>query len=135
MSRRSIITGNIILIRLLILGVLIRSFIAPGYMLQVAGKDGPGIVFCNGPVAAIQQQNSEHSQYHRRQKGDHTGTGGHFNTTCSFWSASSFGNVNPALPLVPFIATETKLPVDYASPLILQPHDDSRTIRAPPSFS
>ena len=37
-------------VSLLILTVILRTLIAPGYMLSTSAADGMRIVFCNGPV-------------------------------------------------------------------------------------
>ena len=118
--------------RLLAAAVVLRSLIAPGFMLSVSVDDGLGIVFCNGP-AAIHAPDNGHSGHHHDNTGK-TGDQAHITPMCGHWSSSSlFVAVAFFVP-----SLEAPLPVKtnavYQSAPLQKFLDSSRVTRGPPSL-
>lgn len=116
-------------VSLLILTVILRTLIAPGYMLSTSAADGMRIVFCNGPVGL-----PGHHHLGDPQEGGKTDGAHHVTPTCGFWSTSSHGFISYDIPSVPFVPL-TNSEVDYRLLSVHQPLTSTRGIRAPPVLS
>ena len=86
------------LISLLILGMLLRSLIAPGYMLDTNTENAQlfSITICAGPAginAIPGLHETEHSHHHHQHDADHEQhnheSAEHGFSACSLWSSSS----------------------------------------------
>lgn len=110
--------------------VLLRSFIAPGYMFSVSAEAGLGIIFCNGPVS-IYSEHERHAAHHHGD--DHANQGGvHISPVCSDWSISSLLVFAPIFEPVLFDATLSDISVAYNTPFFQQYSVSPREIRGPP---
>ncbi len=130
---------------LLAFGMLLRSIVAVGYMLDTSPADGGllSIKICNGPagINAIAGMD-DHSQHHGHH-GHHQGqddahehaSQDHAFSSCSFWSASgqSLQAQNIVFNLPTNIVTHEI--VLYKNNLIPQLINKARFARAPPSLS
>ena len=70
------------------LAVVLRSFIAPGYMLSASATDGLSIIFCNGPVS-LDVNSDDHAAHHHDGNSDEIQQQVHISPTCGHWSTSS----------------------------------------------
>lgn len=115
---------------LLACAVLLRSFIAPGYMLSASAEDGLGIIFCDGPASLVSE--SEHSGHHHHDGGENQ-AGVHISPICSKWSTSSLLLV-PYTDIVPVFALYSSLreTPDQQSAIPRQFPFSKRIIRGPP---
>ncbi len=126
----------------LTIGMLLRSTIAVGYMLDTKPENGDlfSVIICEGPagINAIAGMDN-HSHHHT----DHDGTDSkhdhaaqdHPISSCSFWSASSLSLfADTAFLDAPnfFLSDEI---IIYESHLIFRLTNNSRFARAPPSLS
>lgn len=91
---------------LLACAVVLRSFIAPGYMLSASAEDGLGIIFCDGLVSLVSQ--TEHSGHHNHHDGGEARTEVHISPICSKWSTSSLLLV-PDTDIVPIFTRFSSL--------------------------
>jgi len=116
------------------LAVVLRSFIAPGYMLSISADGGLGLAFCDGPVAMYQVEDA-HS--HHNHDVDDESSESHISTSCSFWSTSSLLVFNTVLEIEPVIAIRHQDQTVYQSLNLHTIIANSRVIRGPPvsSFS
>lgn len=112
------------------LAVVLRSFIAPGYMLSISTDDGLGLALCDGPVAVYQADKS-HDHHDGHDGGDETAVS-HISTGCSFWSTSSLLVLNAALEAEPAIISRYQHQTTYQSPNLHTFFVNSRVIRGPP---
>lgn len=121
------------LARLLIVALVLRTFIAPGYMLAFSPAGGLGIIFCDGPVSLALDPADKHSHHGHHDDGEAAGFS--ITSTCSYWSTSGLGFVTPDPPLLLSIPAVSRYRVEYDSPLAHQSSDTCHCIRAPPSIS
>ena len=112
------------------LAVVLRSFIAPGYMLSIGGGGGLGLAFCDGPVAMYK---SSDLHDHHNHDGDDGTAESHISTSCSFWSTSSVLVFNSALEAEPVIVIRHQNQITYRSSNLHKFIVDSRVIRDPPA--
>ncbi len=114
------------------LAVVLRSMIAPGYMLSISADGGLGLAFCDGPVAMYQADDA-HS--HHNHGADDESSESHISTTCSFWSTSSLLVFNTMLEVEPVIAIRHQDQIVYQAPNLQEFFASSRGIRGPPVYS
>ena len=119
--------------RLLAAAIVLRSFIAPGFMLSVSADDGLGIVFCNGP-AGIHAPDNGHSGHHHHDNTGKTGEQTHVTPMCSHWSASSLFVAVAFFAPSPDAPLPVKTNAVYQSVPLQKFPDSSRVIRGPPSL-
>lgn len=112
----------------LILGLVLRTLIAPGYMLSTAGADGLRMVFCNGPAGLPMQ--IVHGQHAAGTGHDHD-SARHAGPTCEFWSTSSLGFVTLDTPVSPLVMRHV-MQARYLPRFTYSPATPIRGIRAPP---
>ena len=112
--------------------VLLRSFIAPGYMLAVTGGD-LHLAFCYGPVAAA-QASQDHGEGHQHHASDAAGdeTTVYVSPSCSFWSTSSLLATGVPPVIAQAVPAAYHEPVSYDLFLPAGVFEDARAIRAPP---
>lgn len=114
------------------LAVVLRSFIAPGYMLSISADGGLGLAFCDGPVA-MHQANDSHAHY------DHDGNDSeaesHIPTSCSFWFTSSLLVINSVLIPSLVVMSRHQEQIVYQAPNLQIFITNSRVIRGPPIYS
>lgn len=123
----------------LLFGLLMRSLIASGFMVDTNPSDGGlfSIIICEGPagidaIAGI----SEQSQQHEHESDEHNHeTQGHGFSACSFWSSSSQTLVADVLFIDIADARLTDEVVVYQTQFIHHYSNNSRLARAPPSLS
>lgn len=113
------------------LAVVLRSFIAPGYMLSISADGGLGLAFCDGPVAMYQAKDSHH---HHDHGGDNESSESYVSTTCSFWSTSSLLVFNTVLEAEPVTVIRYQNQIVYQAPNIQKILANSRVIRGPPDL-
>lgn len=118
---------------LLALAVLLRSFIAPGYMLFLSADQGLGIIFCNGPVSIEGHMN--HSGHHHDADDQTSHTEKHLSPVCSQWSTSSLLVFNTVFEPVVFEKSNTENVVVYTTSYFKQYSFNIRVIRGPPVIS
>lgn len=119
---------------LLAAAVLLRSFIAPGYMLAASAGTGFAIIFCDGPVS-INSKNDEHAAHHHySDDGDQVRSEIHVSPVCSDWSTSGLLVFNAIFEPVLFDAKPAETGPDYDTPPFPQRPDNTRTIRGPPAL-
>ena len=111
------------------LSVVLRSFIAPGYMLSISADGGLGLAFCDGPVA-MYQANDSHN--HHDHHGDSGAAESHISTSCSFWSTSSVLVFNSVLEAEPVIVTRHQNQFPYQTQNQKHFIVNFRVIRGPP---
>ncbi len=116
------------------LAVVLRSFIAPGYMLSISADGGLGLAFCDGPVA-MYQANDTHDHHNHDHGGDDGTTENHISTSCSFWSTSSVLVFNTELVVEPVIVTRHQNQIPYHTQNLQHFIANSRVIRGPPVIS
>ncbi len=127
--------NSINLVWIIALAVVLRSFIAPGYMLSTSIEDGLGIVFCDGPVSLNTQQ-EDHSKHHNHgDDNDEAQQEIYISPICSQWSTSSLLVINTLFVPAFIISTRVKQHTHYQTPLRQQFFDSTRDIRGPPSLS
>ncbi len=129
---------------MLFFGLLLRSFVAPGYMLDTKPSNGDlfSVILCSGPaginaIDAIQPLVDSHSDHqHNDSVSDHkhhdNAAQEHASSTCGFWSTSSQLLVTE----VDFFAIPE--PALQQQVILYQTHSSERslrtnhTVRAPP---
>ncbi|MFT5395289.1 MAG: hypothetical protein ACI85N_000473 [Gammaproteobacteria bacterium] len=131
---------------LLLFGLLLRSLIASGFMLDTNPADGSllSIVICEGPASinaiaglseqAQQHEHHQHHQQHDSDEHDHEAQD-HSLSACSFWSSSS---QSLAANVLFFDVVDAKLTDEvavYQTQFIHRYSNNSRLARAPPSLS
>ena len=112
------------------LAVVLRSFIAPGYMLSISTDGGLGLAFCDGPVAVYQVDKS-HDHHDGHDGGDEAAVS-HISTGCNFWSTSSVIVFNSVLQVEPVVVTGQQDQIPYQTPNLENFNVNSRVIRGPP---
>jgi predicted choloylglycine hydrolase len=139
---RKLITQRKLLVFLAI-GMLLRSSIAVGYMLDTSPENGElfSIILCDGPaginaVPGIDKHKDHHSDHHvGHDNGEHEHAAqDHPISSCSFWSASSLSLIanSTFLDSVSYFLSEEI--IIYESHLKLRLSNYSRTARAPPTL-
>ncbi len=121
-----------IYLALIALAVVLRSFIAPGYMLSISADGGLGLAFCDGPVAMYQ---AHESHAHHDHDGDDSEAESHISTSCSFWSASSLQIFNSVLEAEPVTVSRHQNKIFYRTPILQSYIVNFRVIRGPPVSS
>jgi len=127
------------------LGMLLRSTIAIGYMLNTNPADGGlfSIIICEGPagINAITDL-EDHSQHHGNHHSEHDNEDDrhdhaaqdHAMSSCSFWSSSSHSLLIDS----PFFNTQNFFLADevifYQNHVLYQIQKKSHFARAPPTF-
>ncbi len=114
---------------LIALAVVLRSFIAPGYMLSISPEGGLGLAFCDGQVARYQ---ADHEHDHHDHSGDDGAAESHISTSCSFWSTSSLLVINSVLIPDLVEASNQQEQTVYRAPNLQTFIAKSRVIRGPP---
>ena len=114
---------------LLISALVLRSLIAPGFMLSVSAADGLGIIFCDGPV--LQTADTAHHQHHDNGVDSQDTTV--ISPVCSQWSTSSVLVFNSGIDLLPTELPGTTIEDRYRPPAIPVTYTNQRIIRAPPA--
>lgn len=117
--------------RLLVAAIVLRSLIAPGFMLSVSADDGLNIVFCNGPVAVHAPDNG-HSGHHHADTGE-TGKQAHVTPMCGHWSSSSHYVVTAFFAPSMDVPLPAKANTKYQSAPVQKFLDSPRVTRGPPS--
>ncbi len=117
---------------LIALAVVLRSFIAPGYMLSISADGGLGLAFCDGPVAMYQAHKAH--DHHGHHDGDDGAAESHISTSCSFWSTSSLQLVDSIS--IPELLDTTRYheQAAYQTPFLHTLVVYSRVIRGPPAY-
>jgi hypothetical protein len=138
MGKHRLIQSKPALYRLLICGIILRSLIAPGFMLDTGDQAplGIGITLCNGPNG-INTITKIALQHYRRGNskipGRHERSSDHFTATCDLWTASATFVGSPALDtdhlLAPHAHSE---PFNYLPPHITEFFQYQHRPRAPP---
>ena len=113
---------------LLISALLLRSLIAPGFMLSVTASDGLGIIFCNGPV----QQSPDEVHYQHYGNGMDTQDTTVISPVCSQWSTSSVLVFNSGVDLLAAEYPGTIVEDHYRPPSTSVTYNNQH-IRAPPA--
>lgn len=112
------------------LAVVLRSFIAPCYMLSISADGGLGLAFCDGPVAVYQVDKSH--DHHDGHDGSDGAAESHISTGCSFWSTSSLLVLNTALEAEPVIVSRYQDQTTYQSLNLHTIIANASVIRGPP---
>ena len=117
---------------LLAAAVLLRTFIAPGYMLAASADAGLRIIFCEGPVAVESGQKQHAGHQHGSE---HANEGEiHISPICSQWSTSSLLVLNVVvIPLFPEVFYKVEKQ-EYEPRFYQSLSNASHAIRAPPSL-
>ena len=130
------------------LGMLLRSSIAVGYMLDTNPENGDlfSIVICEGPaginaISGLSSDSNSHTHHHghdnsnNENQHDHTMAQDHPASSCSFWSASSLS----LLADTSFLQTTNYFLSDeiviYESHLKHRLLNNTRLARAPPAHT
>jgi hypothetical protein len=117
---------------LLAVAVLLRSFIAPGYMLAVSSEEGLGIIFCDGPVS-LERGHDDHAVNHHGDE-DATQDEVHISPICSQWTTSSLLVFTAIFEPGLFDAIRAEINTLYNTPHYQQYSCNNCVIRGPPSF-
>ena len=113
---------------LLVSALLLRSLIAPGFMLSLSAGGGLGIIFCDGPVTL-----SEKAGHHQHHDADlQTGDTILVSPICSQWSSSSVLAISTGLDLPGLELPHTGIEDRYLPPAIPATYYQKQIIRAPP---
>lgn len=133
------------LIAFIVLGMLVRSFVAPGYMLDTNPADGSflAITLCDGPaginaIADLLDQDHDHDHHHNH--GDHSeehehAVQDHGFSACSFWSSSSLSLAANTSFLEPAIFLFSDELLIHQNQTPYQSAYNRRFARAPPALS
>ena len=120
-------------IRLIALALVLRSFIAPGFMLDTSSGNGLAIIFCNGPAGLYVPAN-DHANHHA-----HYGTDdgpphqNHITPACSHWSTSSMLVFNSYVAVnLPDTDRTHTVPL-YDAPVFAECPASNRLTRGPPA--
>ncbi len=113
---------------LICLAVVLRSFIAPGYMLSIGANGDPGLAFCGGPVNMY--QTGDLHDHHNEDVGT---AESHISISCSFWSTSSVMVFNSALEVELVIVADDQKQIFYQSSNLHKFIINSHVIRGPPA--
>lgn len=132
------------------IGMLLRSTIAVGYMLDTNPENGDlfSIILCEGPaeinaIAGLDNHNDSHAHHHGYHSENDNNDDGHNHaiaqdypaSSCSFWSASSlslFAETTFLNTANDFVTNEL---ITYERFLINRLSNNSRLARAPPPHS
>jgi Protein of unknown function (DUF2946) len=139
---RKLITNRRLAV-LIAVGMLLRSLIATGYMLDTNPTDGNllSITICEGPaginaIAGLSEQQQHHEHHHEHSSEDHDHAAqDHAFSACSFWSSSSNSLLAdlPIFDIQDYIFSEEVLV--YQNRFIHRFSNNTRLARAPPSLS
>lgn len=115
------------------LALVLRSFIAPGFMLDTSSGNRPAITICNGPAGLFAPVGSytEHSAHHHVTDGKNAHHN-HITPTCCNWSTSSMLVFDFFVEEIPVNANRTDNFPYYLTPLFLEYIDPARFTRGPP---
>lgn len=117
---------------LLAVAVLLRSFIAPGYMLAISSDEGLGIIFCDGLVS-IDRGHADHAANHHGGN-DVTQDEVHISPICSQWSTSSLLVFTAIFEPVLFDVIRAEIDLGYNTPHFQQYSCNNCVIRGPPTL-
>ncbi len=128
---------------ILLFGLLLRSLIASGFMVDTSPNDGNlfSIIICDGPaginaIPGISKHAQHHEHHHEHESGEHNHEAqDHGLSACSFWSSSSQTLLADVLLLDVTDAKLTEEVVVYQTQFIHNYSSNSRLARAPPSLS
>jgi hypothetical protein len=128
---------------ILLFGLLLRSLIASGFMIDANPTDGSlfSVIICNGPaginaIEGLSNKSSAHEHHHAvdNDKHEHV-TEDHGFSACSFWSSSG----QSILADVFYFAIKNSKPADeaviYQTPFIHRLTNPGLFPRAPPVLS
>lgn len=125
-------------VRTLVCGVLLRSLIAPGFMLDVGGSGpfGLQIVLCDGPAgtASLAAQNHRGPHGTTDVAGHEQHPEEHLSATCGMWMSSSVyvGDLAPDIDLRLEGKAHSSFVWRSATPIVQRPDNKARP-RAPPA--
>lgn len=117
---------------LLAVAVLLRSFIAPGYMLTISSKEGLGIIFCDGPVSLEHGHDGHAANHHGGD--DATQDEVHLSPICSQWSTSSLLVFTAIFEPELFDVIRAEFDPGYNTPHFQQYSCNNYVIRGPPTL-
>ena len=117
---------------LLAVAVLLRSFIAPGYMLGISSEEGLGIIFCDGPVT-LERGHADHNA-HQHDGEDATGSAVQLSPICSQWSTSSLLVFTAIFEPALFDVIRAEVDTFYNIPHYQQFYCNNCVIRGPPAL-
>ena len=117
---------------LLAMAVLLRSFIAPGYMLAISSEEGLGIIFCDGPVSLERGHTDHAANSHDGDKATQDEV--HISPICSQWSTSSLQVITAVFE--PAVFDESRFEINRFSntPYYQQYFCNKGIIRGPPAL-
>jgi len=108
-------------------GLVLRSFIAPGFMLDTS--DGLAIVFCEGPAGAYAAAHpGKHHEHHHGKPSDRHK---HFTSSCTHWSTSGLLVINTFFDVLSLPAPAI-LESHYRAPFLLHYSNTLHPNRGPP---
>ena len=115
---------------IIILALVLRSFVAPGFMLDTSSGSGLAIIFCNGP-AGLYVPASDYTEHraHHHSPGDGSGHQNHITPACSDWSTSGMLVFDSYVDVYSLDTGHTVNIQQYATPLFLEFVDSNRSIR------
>jgi len=128
---------------LLLFGLLMRSLIASGFMVDANPSDGGlfSIIICDGPagvnaIADNSKNSQQHEHHHEHESDEHNHEAqDHGFSACSFWSSSSQTLLANVLFLDLADARLSDEIIVYQSQFIHNYTNNARLARAPPTLS
>ena len=126
---------------LLTIGMLLRSIVAVGYMLDTSPADGGllSIKLCDGPaginaIAGLEDHSQHHGHHDQNEEHEHASQD-HAFSSCGFWSASSQLLLADTIVFENQIRFHSDEIIHYQNNLTIQFLVNARYARAPPSLS
>ena len=121
---------------IIVLALLLRSFVAPGFMLDTSSGTGLAIIFCNGPAGQYAPV-SDYTNHHANHHGPDSGTRhhNHITPTCSHWSTSSMLVFDSCAEIKPLDTVLTDNVPQYVTALFIESVDSGQYTRGPPPLS
>jgi len=127
----------------LAVGMLLRSTIAVGYMLDTNPADGSflSVIICEGPaginaISGLEDHSQHHENHHDHVQHDshEHASQDHPTTSCSFWSSSSLSLLAdlPLLDETTFLLSDETVAYHFQN--LSRLSENSRFARAPPTL-
>ncbi len=118
---------------LLALALVLRSFIAPGFMLSVGDDEGIRIIFCDGPVVVNVDQHDSHAHHHA----GHVSQGDsslHISPVCTDWSTSGAFAISISIETFRFDTSHQQEEHSYYTSFFQYAVLHDHFIRSPPAL-
>jgi hypothetical protein len=117
------------------IAIILRSFIAPGFMISASAEEGLALVFCDGPVSLISQGEDHASGHDHHNTADTDQQAVHISPMCTHWAASSILAVNTNFEPATTLHLSRLEQSSYKLQYVEQRFYHNSYIRGPPQLS